>query len=373
MKSFDILLLLIITYIIYILKTKYDITNSINKITGFSNLTLKQPNGIKKKVTASTNATNTDNTDNTYIDELINEIDEWERLNGNSQIVKKHRINSNFRDIQFHDSYRDVLTAINNLVPSQKQLFNLANQPVNYSEMNPSEVHGMVTDLVDSLNKNIIAQVSPQRNNNSGWDEAIPDPNQVSGWEKMRLNLGLAPSLYPKPAPPGKVILLKIDKVQRYEIEDEIKYSCVVILQKKGIDDQMILKASLVQDKRSMHDEENFFKTHDIVMRVAIEEMFIVGFLSELGTDANKQFDMVKNNHYNLEDMEYNNLTDPKYILNELNKRHKKKSRELGYRNSLLDSEGTDFHKSLPHAYDYSSYQATRTIYDDFTTPKQFN
>jgi len=302
---------------------------------------------------------------------LVDEIDDWDKSNG-YETIKRTITNKNFIDKQFHNDYRDVMTALNNLVPAQKQLFNLPNQPVKYSELQPSEVNGMVQDLINSLNNNIKTSVPSERNNNSGWDEALPDPNHQSGWDKMRESLGLQTSLYPKPAPPAKVNLVKIDRVQKYETEDEIKYACYIILQKDNSDDQMVLKASLVQDKRSLHDENEFFRTHDLVMRIAIEELFIVGYLSNKGMDDNKQFEMIKDRFYNLDRMEHNNLTDPKYVMGELSRRHKLKEREMDYRNSLLDEEGQDFHATLPHPYDYSTYQVTRTIYDDMQEPKHF-
>lgn len=359
MKTLDILILLIIAYVFYLFKNKH---KNKKKTNHFANTHYNNKLANTRK----------SNLDDTYLDDLVSEIDEWDRRHSYG-IVEAPQINKNFLDIKFHDHYRDVLTAINNLVPTQKQLFNLANQPIKYSEINPSEVYGMVTDLIGSLNKNICSQVPPHRNNNSGWDEALPDPVHSSGWEKVQQSLGLAPSLYPRPAAPGKIVLLKIDKVKRYESEDEIKYDCFLLLQKEGIDDQMVLRASLVQDKRSIHDENDFFKSHDIVMRVAIEELYIIGFLSNKGMDANAQYDNMKKQYYAVADTETNDITDPKYIMAELNKRHAIKSREMNYRNSLLDTEGLDFHRQKSKSpYDYPAYQSVRTIYDDFTKPKVF-
>lgn len=347
MKSLNILMLLVILYVAYLFCSK-------------------------KKTKAKANVeqiTNMD--DNQYVDQLIDEINQHDK-EGRSGNVYKKTTNTNFLDTQFHTDYRDVITALNNLVPSQKQLFNLPNQPVQYSEPYPEDVKGMVDDLLNNLNKNIANEVTAVRNTNSGWDEAAPDPNHLSGWEKVQKSLGLPTSLYAKPAKPSPVSLIKIDRIQKYETEDEIKYAIYMILQKGNAKDQMVLKACLVQDKRSLHNEDEFFRTHDLIMRIAIEELFIVGYLSNSGMDANKQFEMVKNKHYDLDNMEYNNLTDPKYIMNELTKRHNLKQREMDYRNALLDEDGQDFHSGLPHPYDYSSYRVTQTIYDDMSKPRTF-
>ena len=348
MKVIDILLLLLVFFIFYLLNPKKKIQR--NKKNKLDNSYLNSE----------------------YLDGLVNEIEEWDKKNGYS-IVEKKKINPNFIDVQFNTHYRDVITAFNNLVPAQKQLFNLANQPIKYNELDPKNVYGMVTDFIKSINKNISQEVPNERHNNTGWDEAVSNPNHISGWEKIQIHLGLAPSLYPTPSSPGKVLLVKIDKVQKYETEDEIKYSCHIIIIKENVKDQMIVKVEFVQDKNSIHDENDFFKDHELVMKVAIESISIVGYLSEKGTDSTKQYNMVKEKYYDIDRMEYNNLTDPKYIMSELTKRHNKKQREMDYRNALLDEDGQDFHKTLPHAYDYSTYQSTRTIYDHIKKQKQFN
>ena len=45
----------------------------------------------------------------------------------------------------------------------------------------------------------------------------------------------------------------------------------------------------------------------------------------------------------------------------------------MEHRNALLDEEGQDFHKTLPHIYDYSNIKGTRTIFDDMNEKKIFS
>jgi hypothetical protein len=298
--------------------------------------------------------------DDPYLDDLIDELKSWE---GDCNVEKKVP-HPNFLDTKFHNEYRDVITALNNLVPSQKQLFNLANMPIKYSEIDPAEVKCVIDDFITNLNKNIIDEVPNCRNKNSGWDEGMQDPQMESGWDKFNKNLGLNPSLYNEPKGSTQINVFKVDKVQKYESDNEIKYICHLILEKIGVKDQMLLKATFVQDK-IYANENNFFVSKDIQMRVAIEELFIVGYLSNYGMDSNKQYEMVKHDFYHIDDMERNNLTDPKYVIDELQKRHNKIQKEMDYRNTLLDEDGQDFHKTMPYPYDYSSYQVTQTIYDD--------
>jgi len=39
----------------------------------------------------------------------------------------------------------------------------------------------------------------------------------------------------------------------------------------------------------------------------------------------------------------------------------------------MLDEEGQEFHKHLPHVYDFSNIKGTQTIFDDMNYHKEFN
>ena len=63
-------------------------------------------------------------------------------------------------------------------------------------------------------------------------------------------------------------------------------------------------------------------------------------------------------------------MTDPKYVQKVLMDKYNLKAKEMGLRNSLLDEEGRDFHKTLPNMYDFSNITGTRTIFDDMNEKK---
>lgn len=302
------------------------------------------------------------------MNELLDDVTSW----GSNSDVVKARLNPNLLDIQFHNDYRDVLTAINNLVADKRQRFNLANIPLQYSEPETNEVKLMVKDFIHVLNDNVNTAVPDSRNVSSGWDEAIPDPNVESGWTKSQKAIGLAPSLYDEPAGKGKVVLIAIEYVQKYETEDEIKYNIVMVLQKVNVDDQMVIQASFVQDKRPLRDENNFFETKNVDMKVVIEDVYIKGFLSNDGPDASKQAAEAEEKFYDYDALEVNNLTDPKDIQRILMEKYKIRTQEMTQRNAMLDEEGREFHRSLPNIYDFSNIKGTRSIYDDFNKPKVF-
>lgn len=303
-------------------------------------------------------------------DELVDDVVSWG--SENSSNITKEILNPNYMNIQFHNDYRDVITAIGNLVPEKRQRFNLANIPLTFSEPETDEVKLMVKDFIYVLNENLKSEVPIYRNPNSGWDEAITDPNVESGWNKIQKSLGLPVSIYEEPAKKCPVKLIAINYVQKRETEDEIEYTIDLVIQKLNVEDQMVIKASFVQDKRPLNDENNFFVSKNIDMRIIIEDVFITGFLSVDGQDSSQQYDLDKEKYYAIDGMEYNNMTDPKYIQQVLMEKYKIRSQEMNGFNNLLDNEGRSFHRTLPSIYDFSSIKGTRTIFDDMNKKKIF-
>ena len=310
--------------------------------------------------------------ENKIINTVANDIDVITSWNGavRSSLAKMPSLNPNFLNLQFHNDYRDIITAINNLVPEKKQKFNLANIPLKYSQPEVSEIKDLITDFIYVLNDNIKNEVPNVRNIDSGWDEAIPDPNIVSGWAKAQAVLNLPASLYEEPVGRNKVNLIKVRQVQKYETDDEIKYSIDFVIQKDNVSDQMILKGDFVQDMRPLNDENNFFINKKIKTQVIIEDIFVIGYLSKEG---NNDLDTFKpNEYYNYNKMEYNDLTDPKYIQKILLEKYKQNTLEMDQRNALLDEEGQAFHRDLPNMYDSDNIKGTRTIFQDMNEQKVF-
>jgi hypothetical protein len=321
---------------------------------------IKMQNLIKKSVI--------DDVASYFSDDMVSNYSSDKSLN----IVKK-KINPNFLDMQFHNDYRDVYTALHNIVPDKKQVFNISNIPLTYSEPELNEVKLMLNDFIAVLNENLKSEVPLFRNPNSGWDEAVVDPNVESGWDKAQKALGLPVSIYEKPASNSLVDIIKVSKIQKYETEDEIRYIIEFIIKKRNVDDQMIIKGSYVQDKRPLNDENNFFINAKVDMRVIVEDLFIVGYLSNEGLKAKQQQldqDIGKQIFYDYNKMERNNMTDPKYVQKVLMDKYASRAKEIGLRNGLLDEEGRDFHKSLPNMYDFSNITGTRTIFEDMNEKK---
>jgi hypothetical protein len=286
-------------------------------------------------------------------------------------------INPIFVEGQFHTDYRDTITAFNNIAPSQKQIFNQANIPIQFTNPPVEEVKSMVKDFMKELNKNIMEVVPDFRNAHSGWDEVIPEMKVQSGWEKQMKALGLPSSLYPEPGKREKAKLIAIDHVEKYETDDEIKYVCYLFLQKKSIKDQMAVKVSFVMNKRETNLDRKFFEKQELdTQNVIIEEIFILGFLQREGLDkTNKRPD----DFYNFKGLENQEILDQKTIIKELIKKYRERSRDVndfnsainGFNASLanfngpLDPETKQFRDEVPHLRNSKSYQVTQTIYDD--------
>jgi hypothetical protein len=368
MDSINIVLILLILYTIYIIIQNKN--NTIKQVSSNNNVVTKKTK-IKKYIK---------NNNDDDADDILNDLVTWDKSSSMScdsnstcnSIPTRLIMKPNFQNIQFHNDYRDTITALNNLVPDKKQLFNIANIPLIYSEPEVNEVKNMVKDFVKALNNNINEFVPQHRHKNSGWDEAIVDPTVESGWEKTQKGLGLPVSLYDEPSKKAPVILVAVKKVMKYETEDEIKYSVEIVLQKAIVDDQIIIKADFVQDKRPLMDENNFFKTTSIELQIMIENVFITGYLSDDGDDSLKMFDGDDKKFYDYNELEQNNLTDPKYIQKMLMEKYKQRNGEMESRTAMLDEEGQNFHKTLPHIYDFSNIKGTRTIFDDMNTHKTF-
>lgn len=365
MNTLNIILIIVIVLVLYLMTIN---NNSLKEVENY--ITPKELHRQKMKRIYGAKYTPTTRDD----------IVSWHGVDGetpsmitNDDSIQYEPVKPNFLHIQWHNDYRDVITALQNLSPAKKQLFNHSNIPIKYSQPEATEVYDIVQDFIEAINENICNEVPNYRNKNSGWDEAIPDPNEKSGWEQIQESLGLAPSLYDKPAGKRNVRLIAIQEVEKRETEDEVQHIINFVISKYGVEDQMVLRASFVQDLRPLRDENNFNVANDIQIDVSIEELSVIGFLSNEGPDDNLNFEADKDQYYDYKLMEYNNMTDPRYVLSKLEEKYNQRNSEMNQMTALLDEEGQAFHSTLPHSYDYSNIQATQTIFDDYNKKRKFS
>lgn len=260
---------------------------------------------------------------------------------------KENKLKSYFTSIQFHTDYRDVITAFNDLTIN-KSCFNNSNETVDYTSCKNEEVNDLINEFIIELNKDIKYNVADYRNASTGWDEPLPQHKVKSGWEKMQEELGLPTSLYEEPTARSPVKLILIDRTEKYITKDEIKYVCTIIIQKLNTDDQMIVKISFIKNNNN----------NDII----IEEIFIIGYLTDEGTPKDGN---VNDQWYNFKSLNKNDITSDKMIMKELIKKYQDKHEDDIKFTKSLDPESKAFHDGLRDVSTYNSFKNTRSIYED--------
>lgn len=327
MNSSNIILLLIVAFILYQLFTK--INEPFEDINNETSEELK-------------------------LNEVMDDVEEWEREN--EPCVHQSRFNKKFVDAQYHKDYQDIINTFGLIVPTKRQIFNVGNRPLKYSEPSHAEANKMILAFLDKLN--IVVK-----------DKVMMPTEHKNGWNDYQADLGTNILYDGKNNNYKNVYLVGITKVRKYEIDDEAKYSTEFVIQKEDVNDQMVLKVDFVQDNKELVNEDNLFR-EKFSGPIRIEQIFMVGVLSNVG--LYDDFDPEKN-HFTFNEMEVNNMTDPKYIQGELMKHYDNKMKEMEYRTALLDEEGRIFNQNLFNKiHRYPSYQMTQTIFDDFAGNREF-
>lgn len=348
----NIILFSIIGFIILLLIIKSNNKDSEIPFEHYDN-----KNNLKKKYEKTKNI----NTNNNLIDIFNNNKKMVRCLNNLNDNVK---INPNFVDIKFHNDYRDITTAIKNIISPDKHIFNENNDPVETTKILPTkEINDIVNDFIDLLNKNLNTQVSENRTQNSGWDEDMPQKTVESGWDKIQKSLGLPVSLYNDPAKKGKVNIIKINNVIQQKSCNEIQYKIDLILQKENVEDQMMLNLVIIQQS---------IKSNKII----IKNIDIIGYLSENTLVPSQQFQddyqLDKEQFYIYDDLQKDDITDLKIVQNILIDKYNKTTKDKDFINSLLDEPIQNYHKDLPSLDQLPNIKITQTIFDDFNNKKKF-
>lgn len=201
-------------------------------------------------------------------------------LDPNSMSNYKEKIYPYFMEMQFHQDYRDTLDAFNIMIPQQKQLFNRADIPVKTEPVEFDEVKQIITNFINIVNKTIKDKVPIEMPVKNWNNELMPDPNIRAGWDKQQDALGLQSTLYSRAIKKAPIELIKVDKMEKYETDDEIRYILFLIVKKKTARDQMLLKVSIVKDKKDVNLDRDFFDSDksEFESSIRIEEAFVVGY-----------------------------------------------------------------------------------------------
>lgn len=268
-------------------------------------------------------------------------------------------LNPHFVEIQYHNDYRDTITAFNNIAPSQRQVFNMKNEPALVTTGNPNDqrIRDIVHDFISEVNHNTNTQYYDIRNSSSGWDDLAQDPYMKDSYEKHRESLGLTTGLYARPASKAPIRLIKIDNVDVQETNKETRYIITIILQKQNVDDQLVVQIMVVSDKRSTSRNPSKIQPTKLI----IEDIHIDGYFTKKGIQG--QF--TQDNFYKFDNLHDQELTNPSHVIGELNRRQRVKSQLTQDFINSMGFEDKMQHESLPHDSNYGAYQVTQTIYDD--------
>lgn len=358
-----VLLTLLFIYIFYII---YDCTTTIN--------TNKQYKTHKKEINNFDYESLLSDSNNSYSSSIITDI-----INSSNNSINIP-VNKYLLNTQFHPDYRDVITAFNNLVPGsgsncvgtgKGSTFNISNLPQETIVPETKDVKKLIKSFMKELNNNIFNVVTDFRNSNTGWDEAVKEQDYQDGWEKTYNSLNVQTNLYHKAKKRCKVDLVDINKVIKHETDDEIQYIVHMILKKQNTNDQIFIKIFFLQNKRGITDENNFNK-NIIELPIRIENIFIIGYLSMHKTFDSQIFDGNHTQYMEYDQLDNNNMTDPKYIQKYLIDKYQQRQKDNDYRTAMLDEEGQIFHSTMKNINEYENIKNTRTIFDDMNKPKVF-
>ena len=260
-----------------------------------------------------------------YLDDIFNQIEFKKDSSEKSVITLKKKpvgINPYFVDMRVHNDYRDTITSFNNVAPDQRPIFNRSVLPVKQVDVDPKQVKSLVKAFIKRVNDDVRVNVTDELEANSGWDELAPEKKEEDGWKKQMRELGLPDDIYLSPAKRSKIRLLKIDMVQKFATEEQINFIVHMIIQKKNVQDQMIVKVSYILDNVDMNADRKFNnKNNDVDLNVRIEEIYVIGFL----TDHQYGDKTDRKDFYEFTNIEKDDMIDPELILKSLKDKYKQR------------------------------------------------
>lgn len=283
----DILNIILIVLIMIVIYKFYDETIKLKKSNEtFAPTKFEENNNDNNKNNSETNVNVIKKKKNISKMFESNCVKRMHKKNKKNNVVST---NPYYQEMQFHQDYRDTLNAFN-LLCEQKKVFNKSDTPILKASNPPiEEIQELVNRFVKELNKLIrsdVGDIAGQKLDT--WNDNMPTTNlrkKDDNWNKYMKDLGLPPSIYPEPANRAQIKLIKIDHIEKLETTSETKYSVHLIIQKKNVVDQMIVKISFVIDNNDINLDREFFKQgkNSYETSVIIEDISVEGYLITQG------------------------------------------------------------------------------------------
>ena len=316
-----IIVLILVILIYFILRKKQ---NNINKVKSHQNIIKTYKH---KKLTQNKKSDN--DVAYQYLDDIFNEMSKSRGMPNLIYNTKRdHKtgkyspVNPFFLDIRIHNDYRDVLTSFDNVAPDQRPYFNRSMLPVRQAQVDPVSVKPMIKEFIKRINEDIKVNVYEQVTSQTGWNEyAELKKPEIDGWGKQMRQIGLPESLWDHPAHKDKLRLIKIDSVEKFITEEQINIIVHMIVQKKNVSDQMVIRVSYIMDNVDMNADRNFNKTNVAPdYNVRIEEIYVIGYLTDYrygDTNINRK------DFYEFTNIEKDDMMDQELILKTLKDKYK--------------------------------------------------
>lgn len=362
-----IILLIVIIFVLvrkehFSIKETYDdikttIKDKISSLTksNDSDITIEDPieDPIKNSLSE---VINSDNTTNNISDNVSDNIDNVTNINDieigivNSKYSQSR--STYFTPTLFHPDYVDVINVLNSMTNSPNTvIFNKDGKRTTIIGASENEINiigDVIEKFIDNVNEKIIKQPKTisQILNVNKWENR-PEESYPDGFEEVRSNLGLPKKLYNSSVSGNSVELVEYSDiiVEKVIETGELEFSCDVNIKRNGTRDNMIFRIKFVI-------EDN---------KVIIDSIDIIGFNNS--RDTSEEYNAV-DKFYDYKSLNKHNITAVGDILNEMKDKYIIKEKLMQDNIDNLHPEDKLMNMRI-NPYQYESFKATRTIYDD--------
>jgi len=276
---------------------------------------------------------------------------------------KKHRMRERvFEAVQFHNDYRDVITALNDIASDRKQVFNIYNEPVEHKKAGSDKIKKLLNDFIGYMNQHMKTSISDTRHPNSGWDDAAPDPRGKDGWDEYWSRLGVG-QIYTNPLPRSSIKITEIEDADVYGIRNEVKLVVRCVIKKEYADDELVITIAFVlPDAKNTPDD------------VKIEEAYVEGvYVNNPGLRGVTEYNTYGTNYREFDErMEENDLTNPREVDQQVRAYYDRleENRATRHTNSpMFEMDSPIKARELPELGSYGSFAMTQMACDDLYEP----
>lgn len=202
---------------------------------------------------------------------------------------------------QFNMEYVDVIQYLNQLTSNRKYNYD-------YYFMESEELTKRDLEICRNTINHIIELINQTIKNNQ-FNKLSTNISSFDGFEKVQRELGLAPSLYPKYSYNSLISLIGFKINNIYYYNKNLKFNVDIIVNR---------------DKQYNGLNNHYMKTKIIFLIVngliVVENVFILGFIKRDNIQNNQNY------FYNNSKMEFNNLNNDNYLINEMNEIREKQN-----------------------------------------------